>query len=165
MNTKRWMAIIMGLLLAAPAFSQLFDDEPVKGEVGSKIQAARVAYITQRLGLTPGESERFWALNNEFESEQDKIKAKYKSGQALEAMTDKEVEQYLDGRMQMEQELLNLKRDYIQRFKGVLSPRKIILFQRADKEFRLELLRRVQERRDNANRPFRRPGAGNLRGN
>lgn len=158
MNTKRWMAIIIGLLLALPAFSQLFDDEPVRGEAGAKIKAARVAYITQRLGLTPAESERFWALNNEYENEQDKIRVKYKGGEALESMSDKEVEQLLEGRLQMEQELLNLKRDYFQRFRNAISPRKILLFQKADREFRLELLRRVQERRDSPNRPFRRPG-------
>lgn len=163
MTTKTWMALTVGVLLTLPAFSQIFDDEPLRGEVGSKIQAARVAYITQRLNLTPAESERFWALNNEFEDGQDKIKAKYGANQRLESMSDREVEQFIEDRLQMEQELLNLKRDYFQRFKQVVSPRKIALFQKADKEFRLELLRRVQEKRNDPNRPYRRPGGGGPR--
>ena len=157
MNKKYWIVLLLLGLFALPGFAQIFDDEPMSGEARSKIQAARVAYITQRLGLTPGESQSFWALHNEFETERDKIREKYKPPRPMESMSDQEAEAFINRRFEMEQELLSLKRDYFQRFKKVVSPRKIALFNKADKEFRLELLKRVQERRAN-----RRPG-GNFR--
>ncbi len=157
MNKKYWITLLLSGFLALPAFSQIFDDEPAGSEARSKIQAARVAYITERLGLTTGESERFWPLYNEFEADRDKIREKYRPLRPIESMPDKEAEEFINRRFEMEQELLNLKRDYFQRFKVVASPRKIALFNKADREFRLELLKKAQERRP-GNRPYRRPG-------
>lgn len=162
MNKKYWLILLAGLF-ALPAFSQIFDDEPIGGEARSRIQAARVAYITDRLGLTTAESERFWPLYNEFETERDKVREKYKPPRPLESMSDKEAEDFINRRFEMEQELLSLKRDYFQRFKTVVSPRKIALFSKADKEFRLELLKKVQERRPGNDRPYRRPPGGDFR--
>lgn len=157
MNKQYWIVLLLLGLFAVPGFAQIFDDEPMSGEARSKIQAARVAYITKRLGLTPAESEGFWALHNEFEAERDKIRTKYQPARPLESMSDQEAEAFINRRFEMEQELLSLKRDYFQRFKKVASPRKIALFIKADKEFRLELLKKMQERREG-----RRPG-GNFR--
>ncbi|MCB0589000.1 MAG: hypothetical protein KDD06_27175 [Phaeodactylibacter sp.] len=154
MNKKFWMVLLLAGFFALPGFGQIFDDEPVGAEARSKIQAARVAYITERLGFTPAESEQFWALHNEFEAERDKIRSKYKPSRPIESMSDQEAEAFINRRFEMEQEILNLKRDYFQRFRQAVSPRKVALFNKADKEFRLEILKRVQERRSN-NRPNR----------
>ncbi|MCO6477045.1 MAG: hypothetical protein J5I94_10520 [Phaeodactylibacter sp.] len=153
MNKQYWIVLLLLGLFTLPGFGQIFDDEPLGGEGRSKIQAARVAYITERLGLTPDESERFWALNNEFEAERDKIRAKYQPPRAVENMSDQEAETFINRRFEMEQELLNLKRAYFPRFKQAVSPRKIALFNKADREFRLEILKRLQERRQNNRRP------------
>lgn len=161
MNNKKYWIVLLLALFALPGFAQIFDDEPLGSEARSKIQAARVAYITQRLGLTTGESQSFWALHNEFEAARDQIRAKYKPIRPLEAMSDEEAEAFINRRFDMEEELLRLKRDYFQRFKEVVSPQKVALFSKADREFRLELLKKVQDRRQN-NRPYRRPG-GNFR--
>lgn len=161
MNKKYWLVLMLLGFFVLPGRGQIFDDEPMDSEARSKIQAARVAYITQRLGLTPEESQRFWALHNEFEAERDKIRGKYKPARPVESMSDQEADAFISRRFDMEAELLSLKRDYFQRFKKAVSPQKIALFNKADREFRLELLKRVQERRQNA-RPNRRPG-GNFR--
>ena len=156
MNKNYWIVLLLLGFTALPGYGQIFDDEPVSGEARSKIQAARVAYITERLGLTPNESERFWALHNEFEVERDKIRQKYRAPRAVESMSDQEAEAFISRRFDMEQELLTLKRDYFQQFKKAVSPRKIALFNKADKEFRLQILKRLQERRSNSY-PNRRP--------
>ncbi len=160
MNTKIWHLLAILCLLAAPALGQPLDDDPLPGgEARSRIQSARVAYITNRLSLTPKESEQFWALNNEFEKEKEKIEVKYASARDIERLSDQELEQHILSRFQLEQEVLNLRRDYYQRFKSVIPPRKIALYYKADREFRLELLRRIQERRSEGHaRPLRRPG-------
>jgi hypothetical protein len=159
MNAKIWSLIAILALLAAPALSQILDEEPLPaGEARSRIQAARAAYITNRLGLTTKESEQFWALHNEFEQQKEQIEAKYAAKGGLDRLSDQEVEQQILGRFQMEQEVLNLRREYYQRLKTVVPPRKIALYYQVEREFRLELLRRVQERRAGQGVPPRRPG-------
>ncbi|HKK78108.1 MAG TPA: hypothetical protein VJ933_00710 [Phaeodactylibacter sp.] len=116
--------------------------------VREKVQAARVAYITDRLSLTPQEAQQFWAINNEYEDKREAIRHRYRPSSKLELMSDAEVEQHLRDRFDMEAELLALKRQYFERFKSVVSVRKIAMFQKADREFRLELLKKVRERRD-----------------
>ncbi len=155
---NRFWTIISCCLLALPAMGQVVGDDIGGGRVGSKVQAARVAYITERLGLTPNESERFWALYNEFENEKEKIQNRYSVERPLGSLSDEEAEAYILRRFKMEEELLELKKSYYPRFTKVISPRRIALFQKADKEFRLELLRKVRQRQPgNSNRPFR-PG-------
>ena len=61
--------LTLGLaLLMLPVWAQDDDDVPAAQDpnVKSKIQAARVAYITDQLALTPEEAEKFWPIYREF---------------------------------------------------------------------------------------------------
>lgn len=142
------LALALCWASAATAQSPL-DGDIENPQIRERVQAARVAYITERLNLSPKESQQFWAINNEYEAKREATRAKYKSATKFELMTDAEVEQYLRGRFDMEAELLTLKKQYFERFKKVVSVRKIAMFHKADREFRLELLRKVRDRRDN----------------
>lgn len=149
-------------MIALPAFlcitvgkAQIIDEEFDRPAL-QRVQAARVAYITDRLGFTPGESEKFWSLQNQFEIEQEKIRQKYEPKRPVESMSDSEAGQFIEGRFKMEKELLDLKESYYQRFNQVVSPKKIVMFHLAEKEFRRIMLQRIQER--NLANPRRRPG-------
>ncbi len=151
--TKQTIVLALAICGASVAAAQTPLEENIDNpRVREKVQAARVAYITDRLSLTPTESQQFWAINNEYEDKKEAIRDRYRPSSKLELMSDAEVEQYLRNRFDMEAELLALKRQYFERFKDVISVRKIAMFRRADREFRLELLKKVQERRGNRRR-------------
>ena len=139
--------VILGTLLCglfvSNGFAQVLDEDIERP--GDKVQAAKVAYITQWLNLTPQESERFWPLHNEYETEMDKVRRKYKPAKSPKDMSDAEAERLIVSRFDMEQELLELKRAYFQKFKTAISPRKIVEFHQAEKEFRKDLLRKIRE--------------------
>lgn len=145
---KKTYMLLISLLLTAAAYAQDIGDEIRNPQVRERVKAARVAYITERLDFTAKESQQFWAINNEYEKEREAIREKYNASSKLELMSDTEVEQYLRKRFDMEAELLDLKRSYYERFRRVVPARKIALFQRADREFRLELLRKAKERQE-----------------
>ena len=151
MNTIKNLCSLIALLLltSMAGYAQDMDDEFGHLQGREKIRAARVAYITQRLNLSPDESQAFWALHNEYEDKKRALKSRRDRSPALEAMSDAEVEQMIETRFEVQQELLNLERTYYQKFKQVISSRKVALFYKADKEFRLELLKRVREERKN----------------
>ena len=58
-----------------------------------KIQAARIALITERLGLTPEQAEKFWPLYNEFSQKRKGLRQEYnreKSKLNVETATEAE---------------------------------------------------------------------------
>ncbi|NRA48684.1 MAG: hypothetical protein HRU12_06090 [Phaeodactylibacter sp.] len=147
-NTIHLFIVGCFLGVATTAFAQM--DRPYgldDGPRNERIQAARVAYITQRLGLTTKESSAFWALNNEYEDSRRAIEEKYKPLVAPEQMTDKQAGEHLENRLKAETEMLDLRKAYFSRFREVLPARKLVLFQSADREFRLELLKKIRSER------------------
>ena len=112
-----------------------------------RIRALRVAFITDKLQLTPEESEKFWPLYNQYEAEQKRIRQRYKVDLDLNAMSDQEVERSVTDRFELEEQVIKLKRDYFQRMKSFMAVRKIALLLRSEQDFNRELLRRIQEAR------------------
>ncbi len=147
-NSNRLLLLNLLLLVGTIGYAQPgrpFDMR--NGPRNERVEAARVAYITQRLGLTTQESSAFWALNNEYETAQRAIEEKYKPDVAPGQMTNEQASRHLEDRLKAETELLDLRKKYHARFREVLPPRKLVLFQQAEREFRLELLKKVRENR------------------
>lgn len=139
------------------AGAQDFEDE--MDNLGTKIRAQRVAFITERLRLTPNESEKFWAIHNEYEQKQSDIRKRFKPKKTIEDMNDSEADQFINTRMDMESELLSLKRDYIRKFRDVVPARKLVAYEKADRDFKMFMLEKIRERRQQQNvRPQQRPG-------
>ncbi|HMQ49230.1 MAG TPA: hypothetical protein PKA00_17705 [Saprospiraceae bacterium] len=156
--TLRYICLFWLLLPISGAL--LAQDDLLPVDVDEKVKAARVAFITQRLGLTSSESEKFWAVNNEYEAEKKTLEDKYKSAKSIESLSDKEAEDAIAKHFELEQKLLDLRKKYYERFREVVSARQVGLFYKADREFRLELLKKIRERqagnnRAPGNRPFR----------
>lgn len=124
-----------------------------------RINAAKVAYITDRINLTEKEAAAFWPVYNRFEDEKKAITKKYSVKNKKDWMSDSEAEKFMLDRMQMEEEILKLKRDYYWDFKKVIPPSKIAMLKNAEREFKKQLLNRAQNKRQNPNGPRkRRPG-------
>lgn len=140
----------MGALLLCAfqmaAFAQEEEDLPV-GKAGERIRAQRVAFITERLKLTPEESQKFWPIYNEFETAQKKIRQQYKLKPDFATMTDAEAEKMVSSTLEMEQQQLNLKKEYVQKMKRVIPIRKIAMLNGVEREFKKELLERLKEMR------------------
>jgi hypothetical protein len=143
---KRAYSILFfcGLVFAAGA--QDFDDEGgISSSALDRVQAQRVAFITEKIDMTSKEAEKFWPVFNEYEREERKIRKRYQQGiRRIIDMSDEEARKFLEDRFDMEQELLDLKRQYFLRLAGIISPRKLAGFNRADREFKKLLLNRIR---------------------
>lgn len=114
-----------------------------------KMEAFKIAFFTERLQLSPDESKAFWPLFNQFENERDALKDKFDlEGQKLELMSDKDVEAAIMQHIEMEEQLVKLRRDYVRRFMEVLPVRKVAMLQRIDTEFKRALLEEIKKRRE-----------------
>ena len=136
---------ILGLCFVCFCAASLFAQPG--NRTNAKIEAQKVAYITNRLDLTTGESAEFWPIYNQFQKDRKATNRKYKSKQRIENMSDAELEAQMMGNFKKDQELLDLKKTYFEKLKEVLSIRKIATLHEAEREFKTTILDMMKERR------------------
>jgi hypothetical protein len=140
------------LLLASLAMRAQGDDvavqEPPNQQTREKINAARVAYLTERLGLTPAEAEKFWPLYREYADRQRIFKQEYNQAKK-EGRPAKEL---LDLEYDLKQKNLNLEKEYSDKLRQTISPEKLMNLRRAEEDFRKLVMQQIQQRQLNQQR-------------
>lgn len=141
------------LLIAFVAFGSLTtmaqDDEPIQDpKTRSKIDAARAAYITERLGLTPQEAEKFWPVYREFAEKRQDMRKDYVEARKR-GMEDKEL---VEMGLKIKQQELDLEKDYSGRLMNIITPQKLMNLRQAEGEFRQIIIKQIQQRQQNADR-------------
>ncbi len=130
--------------------------QPGPGRNHQRIEAMRVSFITTEMQLTPEEAEKFWPIYNEY---REKVKAIRQSGNELDKpvmdLSEEEARTFIEQRMDREEELMRLKREYYLRLREVVSARKLILLERAERKFKEQLLREMQKRKRGQDGPRR----------
>ncbi len=99
------------------------DDENSRGE---KIEALKIAFITQKLELSTDEAQKFWPVYNQYDQEIRNIKG----GEVLDN----------------EERLLNIRKKYKPSFERILGPKKLNNLFNAERDFRTVLIRRLKNR-------------------
>jgi hypothetical protein len=97
-----------------------------------KIQALKVAFITQKLNLTPAEAERFWPVYNDYENEIKTLRANNKNGDVIDN----------------EEKLLDIRKKYRPQFEKILGPSRMNDLFTAERDFRKILIQRLKERQN-----------------
>jgi len=102
-----------------------------------KIEARRVSFITQRLDLSPAESQVFWPTYNQYRKELEAVRKSKKEiiDAGIKNMTDAAISKMLEDGLAAEQKELDIKRKYYNEFKKAISARKIAKLYKAEKEF------------------------------
>jgi len=130
---------ILILIVMIGSFSGLRaqDGDNPKAE---KIQALKIAFITQKLQLTTDEAQKFWPIYNQYDNEIKSLQLNNKNGPALEN----------------EEKLLNIRKKYKASFEKVIGPEKLNKLFNAERDFRDILIRRLQNRNQQRLNPLRR---------
>lgn len=145
---------IIALALSSFICSNLFAQVPPpnaakKEQVREKINAQRIAFITQQLSLTSEEAQKFWPVYNNFTKEKDILQLENpkkiaKINKNIDILTDAQLEDFANDELIFEQKMLDLKKKYYMEYKKVLPIKKIVKLQIAEKQFQKELLKRVK---------------------
>ena len=144
------------LLMATTAWAQ-DDDLPQAQDpkVKDKINAARIAYITDQLGLTPQEAEKFWPIYREFSQNRAQIKQQYremKKNPDPNKTTEQNDQALVDLQFKVKQKELDLEKDYSGRLLKVISAQKLRTLPDAEKRFRQMILEQIQRRQMQQNK-------------
>ncbi|MCW5906806.1 MAG: hypothetical protein KIS94_03020 [Chitinophagales bacterium] len=109
---------------------------------GDKIEALRIAFISQRLSLTPDEAQKFWPLYNQYTADMKKLRENFGMGAGKPQLT---AEQSLD----FEQKKLDLKKKYKTQFEAAIGKDKVNTLYSLEEEFRQQLKQMREEREGN----------------
>ncbi len=117
-----------------------------------QVKSMKIAFITNELKLTPDEAAKFWPLFNEFEDKQkvirqSKIKNYIDRSQNAEKMSEKDAQSLLNQMEVAEEELHQLRKNFVANLKGVLPATKILQLKGAEEEFSKKLLQQYRDKR------------------
>lgn len=141
MNTLRMISTLAAMMWALTAAAQ-----PKK----ERIESLRIAYLSERLQLTPDEAKAFWPVYNKLETEMKELRKKYRmmdEEEEIETMSEEEAGKKLNELLAFKEAQLNLTKKYQTELKKVIPARKVLLLYRAEEDFKRELLKRIRERR------------------
>ncbi len=140
------------LVLASTLAVAQTDDMPqIPDEKLEEIKAQKVAYITQKMGFTPDEAQKFWPIYNQYDKELDATRKEMrdfhrgvkKSGTEL---TEAEATQLIDKELSTRQKELDTRRKYSGEFKKNIGAVRTVKLYQAERDFNKELLKRMRER-------------------
>ena len=144
MNIKLFLTTCLLIGMTVTVFSQR--QGGLKEESRERIEAQRVAFITQRLDLSPDEAAKFWPIYNQHKDALKDVRDDIERPDLMN-ISDSEANTIIEKHLQLEEKRLQLKRDLYTKLRVVLSPRKILMLHAAERDFNRELLRKAQELR------------------
>lgn len=137
------------------------DQETVQS-VNDKIEARKIALITQRLELTPEQATKFWPIYQELSQKQKDIRRDFQLQRRNfdpKTASDEEMKKMIDLGLKVKERQLGLEREYSERMRQVITNRQMVNLRRAEEEFRQRLLERIQKQRQNAQQQRQRANA------
>ena len=156
---KKLIVVFILTLSASLVFSQ----RPGTKRSREQIEAARIGLITERLGLSIEQAEKFWPLYKEFSDKRRQLMEDFrKQRENFDAVnaTEERRQEMLKLGFERKQQGLDLEKEYSEKMLSVISTQQLIELKKAEGEFREILFQRIQNmqkmqrRRNNFPRRF-----------
>lgn len=119
-----------------------------------KLEAARVAFITNRLDLKPVQAEKFWPIFNQYQEDRTKLMEQMSKLNRAASQETNEVKarEMVEQRFAIQQELLDREKLFMSNIMQVISPLQAVKLSGVNRDFTRQLYRMNQSRdRENKN--------------
>ncbi|MEM9544769.1 MAG: hypothetical protein AAGA77_02285 [Bacteroidota bacterium] len=145
---KYIIAIFIAFGLSLTTQAQVDDEGRASRQerMQSRIESQKVAFITQKLDLSPTEAQQFWPIYNEYQAtikefrQQNRIEIDYQD------ISESDADTFLDDLLNKEQEELDIKKRYSMKLKTAVSAKKVAQLHIIEKKFREEVLSTIRSR-------------------
>ena len=115
-----------------------------------KIKSLQIAYISDKLGLTPEQAEKFWPVYREFSAKRNELRKELIDARK-EIKTDdpdpKKQEELVKLGLSVRQRELDLENEYSGRLLQVITAQQILNLRRSEREFQQMIINQLQQRR------------------
>jgi len=148
---KRLIYLILVSCICITTHAQDANEIPAQNEnAKEKIKAARIGLITQRLGLTPEQAEKFWPIYNEFSQKRAGLMQQYKDAEKninLNKPDPKQQQALVDLGLKIKQDELSLEKEYSGRLMSVITAQQMLNLRQAERDFRNIIINMLNNRR------------------
>ena len=141
---KNIIIILIGFSLTVNALGQ----PPMREKMEERMKVQRIAFITQRLSLTETEAQQFWPIFNQYTEKLQQIRNTPKPDKPIDELADADIEKLIIAEFDKDSRELDLKKEYYQKLKKVISVKKIGKLYKSERDFRAELVKQLQEVRN-----------------
>jgi hypothetical protein len=146
------------LIIAALLLFPFFVSAQGSGGKNNEIETYKIAYITEKLGLSSEDAKVFWPIYNDWQKEQDALRKErfqkmisFRKINEIEELSDTEVQTLITNDFEMKQKELNLDKKYYYRLKAHLPIKIVGKYFRAQEAFKREILSRYRNARPGRN--------------
>jgi hypothetical protein len=136
---------------------------------GEKLTAYKIAFFTKNLDLTSAEAEKFWPIYNDYSARKNRLLADRLSTMRYAAqneanMSEAELSSTADRLAKSFADEAEMVVSFNESLKEVLAPKKIIRLYQVENQYKQQLLRELNQRRQGTGQPGMR-GRGGQTGN
>lgn len=149
---KRYLLLIISILCLTVAAQEQPGTQRRARMTPQEFQAKQKEFIAQHAELTEAESDAFFPLYYELQDKKHKANARvWKKARAVKPheRTEEECNEMIDALADVKIECATLEKEYLQKFKEILPAKKLMRVQMAEDRFQRELLRGIQQGRNN----------------
>jgi hypothetical protein len=131
-----------------------YAQKPTTSYDKEKLEAARIAFITNRLDLKPDQAEKFWPLFNEYNDERRKMMDNVSSlnRESMQELTEHRAREIIRERFSIQQQLLDREKTFMEEITKVISPQQAIKLGGVNREFTRQVYQRNRGGRDGGSR-------------
>jgi len=117
-----------------------------------KIKSLKIAFITERLDLTPKEAESFWPIYNEHQSKREGFfrEERFEIGSEiknLDALSDAHAGELLARMQRLEEDKYKVEKSYLEKISKTISAKKTILLMRSEEDFKRQLIKQYRQKK------------------
>ena len=129
MRLKRIIVVMVMCLIAFPAFAQEVTKNTMDS-VRDALKAQKRAFIAVNMQLTDAEDAKFWPVYDSYQKDMETMNQKIGDlildyAKNYETLTDPKADKLLKKNLSLENEILQLKKTYLPKFKAVLPAKKV----------------------------------------
>jgi hypothetical protein len=128
------------------------------GDKNNEIETYKIAYLTEKLGLSSDEAKIFWPIYNDWEKEQGVLRKErfqkmisFRKITEIETLSDSQIQTLIANDFDMKQRELNLEKKYYNKLKSNLPIKIVGKYYRAQEAFKREILSRYRNGRPGRN--------------
>jgi hypothetical protein len=123
-----------------------------------EIERYKIAYLTEKLDLSPSDAKIFWPIYNQWQNEQENLRKErfqkmisFRKIDEIQELSDNEVQALILNDFSIKQKELNLDKKYYYKLKSSLPIKTVGKFYRAQEAFKREILSRYRTGRPGRN--------------
>lgn len=157
----QFFLLLITILVLAPGVLQAMDNQGDSQPDARQeaIEARRIAFLTDRMGLTPDEARLFWPAYNHNRQKREEINETFRTRwgrvKKVSDLSPEDAALLAEDQIRRVEQLTALKRRFHEDLKRIVSPMKIALLYEAERDFNRILFQEAR-RKDDDNRQERR---------